>query len=362
MSASSLLETITARGLPGLEELTRGIILPAGISFYTFEAISYMVDIYRGKIPAERNPVRYAFFISFFPHLIAGPIVRYDKLAPQLHRFYRVDADLFRSGVLLVSIGLTKKVLLADGIAFRIDPVLARPETLGLLDGWMAMLAYSFQIYLDFSAYTDMALGLARMVGIELPWNFDRPYRASNPSEFWRRWNVTLSTWLRDYLYIPLGGNRKGELRRDVNLLATMGIGGLWHGASINFVVWGLYHGLLLFAHRRLERMPIRLGRVVPVVLTFLLVTLGWVFFRLTTTADIFAMLAAMGGVRGLGQPLETVAPHLLVAGCLMWGLPEEWRWRLPEWGARRVTTVAALTAIALVSLNETQTFIYFQF
>lgn len=173
---------------------------------------------------------------------------------------------------------------------------------------------------------------------------------------------MTLSTWLRDYLYIPLGGNRRGELRRDVNLLATMGIGGLWHGASLNFVVWGLYHGLLLFAHRRLERLPIRLGRLVPVVFTFLLVTLGWVFFRLTTTADIFAMLAAMGGVRGLGQPLETVAPHLLVAGCLMWGLPEEWRWRLPEWGARRVATVAALTAVALVSLNETQKFIYFQF
>ena len=252
--ASTIVDTVTSRGLPGLEEFTHGILLPAGISFYTFESISYMVDVYRGTIPAERNPLRYAFFISYFPHLIAGPIVRYGKLGPQLKHFYRFDPDLFRSGVLLFSIGLVKKILIADRIAIRIDPILADPSQLGLLDSWMAMLGYAFQIYFDFSAYSDMALGLARMFGIELPWNFNRPYRAVNPSDFWRRWHVTLSSWLRDYLYIPLGGNRKGTARRDVNLMVTMGLGGLWHGASANFIIWGLWHGMLLLVHRHLQR------------------------------------------------------------------------------------------------------------
>ncbi len=359
---SSLVATVTGTGLPGLKELTHGILLPAGISFYTFESISYMVDVFRGTIPAERNLLRYAFFISFFPHLIAGPIIRYGNLAPQLKPFYRLDPDLLRSGFLLFALGLAKKVLIADGIAAHIDPALADPSGLGFLDGWSAILGYSFQIYFDFSGYSDMALGLARMVGIELPWNFNRPYRAANPSEFWRRWHVTLSSWLRDYLYIPLGGNRKGEVRRDVNLLATMGLGGLWHGAAANFVVWGLWHGLLLFGHRRLQGLPIRLNRVVAVVLTFFLVTVGWAFFRLRTTGDILDMLLAMGGGHGLGHPLRAVIPYLLVAGALMWGLPEEWSWRLPSWGTKRIAVVGVLTAAVIVSMNATQKFIYFQF
>ena len=359
---SLLVQTITAPGLPGLEDFTRGILLPAGISFYTFQAISYMVDVYRGDIPVERNPLKYAFYISFFPQLIAGPILRYEHLRSQLDRFYRLDPDLLRSGVLLFSIGLVKKVVIADGIALRIDPVLEDPSQLGLLDSWLAMIGYGFQIYFDFSAYSDMALGLGRMVGIQLPWNFNRPYRAANPSEFWRRWHVTLSTWLRDYLYIPLGGNRKGARRRDVNLLATMGLGGLWHGAAANFIVWGLWHGVLLFGHRRLERLPIRLPRPAAVALTFVLVTIGWVFFRLTTFADITDMLAAMAGLHGLGQPLERLVPYLCIAAVLMWGLPEEWSWRLPTWGPRRLAVAGAATAFAIVSMNATQKFLYFQF
>jgi D-alanyl-lipoteichoic acid acyltransferase DltB (MBOAT superfamily) len=360
--ASLLIETITGTGLPGLEELTRGIVLPAGISFYTFEAISYMVDVYRRDLPAERNPLRYAFFISFFPHLIAGPIVRYGMLAPQLKRRHSFDPELFRAGVLLFSLGLAKKVLLADGIAVRIDPILADPSQLGLVDAWLVMLGYAFQIYFDFSAYTDMALGLARMFGIELPWNFDRPYRAANPSEFWRRWHVTLSSWLRDYLYIPLGGNRKGELRRDVNLMATMGLGGLWHGASLNFVVWGLWHGMLLFVHRRLEGLGIRVRKPVAIALTFVLVTIGWVFFRMTSAGDIADVLMAMGGLQGLGQPVGELVPFLLVAGALMWGAPEEWRWEVPRWGGRRIAALGVVTGLALVSLEHTDKFLYFQF
>ena len=360
--ASSVVATITAPGLPSLERFTEDILLPAGISFYTFEAISYMVDVKRGTIPAERNPLRYAFFISFFPHLIAGPIVRYGKLGPQLERMYRFDPDLFRGGILLFTLGLAKKVLVADGIAFRIDPLLTDPAALGLLDGWAVMLGYSFQIYFDFSAYTDMALGLAMLFGIELPWNFDRPYRAASPSEFWRRWHVTLSSWLRDYLYIPLGGNRKGPVRRDLNLLATMGLGGLWHGASGNFLVWGLWHGTLLFGHRRVAGLPLRLPRAAAIAITFVLVTIGWVFFRLTSAGDIFDMLAAMAGLNGAGSLLGGLLPYLAVAGILMWGVPEEWRWNLREWGPRRAAAVGALGGLVLVLMNTTQKFIYFQF
>jgi alginate O-acetyltransferase complex protein AlgI len=360
--ASTIVGTITSRGLPGLKEFTHGILLPAGISFYTFESISYMVDVYRGTIPAERNPLRYAFFISFFPHLIAGPIVRYGKLGPQLKQFYRFDPDLFRSGVLLFSIGLAKKILIADRISIRIDPILADPSQLGLLDSWMAMLGYAFQIYFDFSAYSDMALGLARMFGIELPWNFNRPYRAANPSDFWRRWHVTLSSWLRDYLYIPLGGNRKGEARRDVNLMATMGLGGLWHGASANFIVWGLWHGTLLIVHRHLQGLSIRLARPIAITLTFLLVTVGWVFFRMNTVDGIGNVLAAMAGLHGGGDVVGGVLPYLLVSGLLMWGLPEEWTWRLPAWGPMRVAMLGALTGIAILYMNTTQKFLYFQF
>ena len=360
--ASSLVATITAPGLPGLERLTEDILLPAGISFYTFESISYLVDVKRGVVPAERNPFRYAFFISFFPHLIAGPIVRYGKLGPQLATRYRFDIDVFRAGVLLFALGLAKKVVLADGIAFTIDPLLEAPSALGFVDSWLVMFGYAFQIYLDFSAYTDMALGLALMVGIELPWNFDRPYRAATPSEFWRRWHVTLSSWLRDYLYIPLGGNRKGPLRRDLNLLATMGLGGLWHGAAANFAVWGLYHGTLLFGHRRLESLPFRPPRVVQVALMFVLVTIGWVFFRLTSTGDIVDMLAAMAGLSGGGEVVGSLLPYLAAAGILMWGVPEEWRWNLREWGPARTAAVGAVAGLALVLMNTTQKFIYFQF
>jgi D-alanyl-lipoteichoic acid acyltransferase DltB (MBOAT superfamily) len=359
---SALLATITSTGLPSLKELAHGILLPAGISFYTFESVSYMVDVYRGTIPPERNPLRYAFFISFFPHLIAGPIVRYGQLRPQLERLYRFDPELARAGLLLFSIGLAKKVLLADRIAFRINPLLVDPSQLGLIESWAVMLGYGFQIYFDFSAYTDMALGLARMLGIELPWNFDRPYRAADPREFWRRWHVTLSSWLRDYLYIPLGGNRKGELRRDANLFATMGLGGLWHGASLNFVVWGLWHGLLLSGQRRLQRVPFRPPPGAAVVLTFLLVTVGWVFFRLRAGGDILSMLAALGGLHGAGESVPGLVPFLLVSGILVWGRPEEWRLELREWGRARVVALGVLTAVAIVFVNDTQKFIYFQF
>ena len=361
-NASSFLSVVTSRGVPSVEEFTAGIALPIGISFFTFEAISYMVDVYRGDVDAERDPLRYLLFISFFPHLIAGPIVRYGKLRPQLERRYRFDRELFFSGLLLVSVGLVKKVLIADGLAAQADPLLSSPGEIGFVAAWEAMLSYSFQIYFDFAGYCDMALGLARMFGIQLPWNFDRPYRAADPREFWRRWHVTLSSWLRDYLYIPLGGNRKGEGRRDANLLATMGLGGLWHGASFNFVVWGLYHGALLVAHRRLERLPVRLPRPLAVVATFLLVTVGWVFFRLAGAGDAFDVLAAMAGLHGIGSAPTGPLPYLALAAALMWLVPEEWRWDFARLRTRWLVPIGVATGIALVFVNTAERFIYFKF
>jgi alginate O-acetyltransferase complex protein AlgI len=359
---SRVVDVLTAPGLPSLEQFTRGIVLPVGISFYTFEGISYVVDVYRCQIEPERNLLRYATFISFFPHLIAGPIVRYGMLRPQLERRWRFDADEFRYGLLLFSVGLIKKVLLADALAFRVGEQLADPATVGFANAWLGMFGYAFQIYFDFSAYSDMALGLARMFGITLPWNFDRPYRAASPGEFWRRWHVSLSTWLRDYLYVPLGGNRRGPVRRDANLLATMALGGLWHGASLNFVGWGVYHGALLVGNRHAERLPFRLPRFAAVALTFVLVTLGWVHFRERVPSDIAGVYAGMAGAHGAGDVAAGLAAYLVVAGALMWGLREEWRLHLASWGVPRLAGVAVLTAAALLSLSNTVRFLYFQF
>jgi alginate O-acetyltransferase complex protein AlgI len=359
---TSFVGVITARGFPGLHAFLNGIVLPIGISFYTFEGISYVVDVFRGKLNAERSLLRYSFFISFFPHLIAGPIVRYGMLRPQLLRKHAFDVDRVRDGLLLFALGLAKKTLVADGFATWVNRYLDDPSSLHAFEAWAAIIGFGFQIYFDFSAYSDMALGLARMFGIELPWNFDRPYRATSPIEFWRRWHVTLSTWLRDYLYIPLGGNRKGERRRDANLMATMGLGGLWHGASLNFVVWGLYQGLLLLATHRLSRLKVNLARPVAVAVTFAAVMFGWVFFRLHSADAIGDALHAMAFGHGFGQVPGHLALLILLAVAYTMIVPEEWTWNLRSFGAVRVATVAALFAVAIASIYSSSPFIYFRF
>jgi len=359
---TSFVGVITSHGFPGLHAFLNGIVLPIGISFYTFEGISYAADVFRGKLPAERNLLRYAFFISFFPHLIAGPIVRYGILQPQLLRKHRFDADRIRSGLLLFALGLAKKTLVADGFATWVNRYLDDPASLHAFEAWAAIVGFGFQIYFDFSAYSDMALGLARIFGIELPWNFNRPYRASSPIEFWRRWHVTLSTWLRDYLYIPLGGNRKGERRRDANLLATMGLGGLWHGASLNFVVWGLYQGFLLLATHRLRKLAVRVPPVVAVGLTFVVVMFGWVFFRLHSAAAIGHALRALAFGHGLGQVPGHLVLLIVAASAYTAVVPEEWTWDLKSFGFARVATVGALLAVAVSSIYTSHPFIYFRF
>jgi alginate O-acetyltransferase complex protein AlgI len=360
--ALSFVHVITQQSFPGLHAFVNGIALPIGISFYTFEGISYMVDIYRGTLRAERDPLRYAFFISFFPHLIAGPIVRYGILEPQLQRKQRFDPDKVRSGLLLFTLGLAKKVLLADPIAQWVDHYLATPGSIGFANAWACAVGFGFQIYFDFSAYSDMALGLARMFGIELPWNFDRPYWSASPTEFWRRWHVTLSTWLRDYLYIPLGGNRKGERRRDVNLFVTMGLGGLWHGAALNFVGWGLYQGGLLIGTNHGRKRGWGLPRPLAIATTFLLVIVGWVLFRMRTASDIAGVYAGMLGLHGFGGVPGHLVAYLLVGAVVVWLLPEAWSLPVADWGLLRVAVVAILLVVSAASVYTSHPFIYFRF
>jgi alginate O-acetyltransferase complex protein AlgI len=282
------------------------IVLPLGISFFTFQQIAYLVDVMRGA-PVERDIVRYTLFVSFFPHLIAGPLVHHAEMIPQFKRgrSFR-SAVLAARGLAIFAAGLFKKVVLADNLAQFVSPVFAHLDAGGGATApwaWLATLSYTFQIYFDFSGYSDMAVGLALLFGIRLPVNFRSPYKSSSIIEFWRRWHITLSRFLRDYLYIPLGGNRLGEKRRYLNLMITMLLGGLWHGAGWNFLIWGGLHGLYLCVNHlwqawRGAGAKFRSGfaEVGSWAITFLAVVLAWVFFRATTAAGARHMLASLFG------------------------------------------------------------------
>jgi alginate O-acetyltransferase complex protein AlgI len=256
------------------------ITLPIGISFYIFQSLSYTIDVYRGESPPVRSFSDFACFVALFPQLIAGPIVRYNTIADQLvSRTHTLEK--FSSGTALFILGFAKKILLANSVGEIADTVF-EAEAPYMLDAWFGVIAYAFQIYFDFSAYSDMAIGLGRMVGFEFPRNFNAPYLADSITDFWRRWHISLSTFLRDYLYIPLGGNKKGARRTYVNLALVMLLGGLWHGASWVFVIWGAYHGALLAFERwrGKESLYSRLPRPVRVAMTFVLVLFSWVLFR----------------------------------------------------------------------------------
>src|SRR3954469_4675910 len=281
------------------------IILPLGISFFTFQQIAYLVDVMRGA-NVERDIVSYTLFVSFFPHLIAGPLVHHAEMIPQFKRARSGrSAVLAARGLAIFAAGLFKKVVIADNLAQFVTPVFAHLDAGGGVTtqwAWLATLAYSLQIYFDFFGYSDMAIGLALMFGIRLPVNFRSPYQATSMIEFWRRWHITLSRFLRDYLYIPLGGNRLGEIRRYQNLLMTMLLGGLWHGAAWNFVIWGGLHGVYLCinhlwrAWRGEGRQPSMLAKGLSWCLTFFAVVIAWVFFRAKTAAGAWQMLGSLFG------------------------------------------------------------------
>lgn len=275
------------------------VILPVGISFYTFQTMSYTIDVYRGKAPPERSLLNFALYVAFFPQLVAGPIERATHLLPQISAPRRTTIQNIQSGSWLILWGLYKKVFVADNLAKIVDPVYADP---GSATGFLILIAtyaFAFQIYADFSGYTDIARGTAKLMGFDIMLNFKLPYFATDPSDFWKRWHISLSQWLRDYLYIPLGGNRLGEWITCRNLMITMALGGLWHGANWNFILWGVYHGALLVLFRkwgwwrRLAESPALESRITAILLMFHVSCLGWVFFRIPEIGYLVPMAAA---------------------------------------------------------------------
>jgi D-alanyl-lipoteichoic acid acyltransferase DltB (MBOAT superfamily) len=302
-----------AADLTGLPLALPHIVLPLGISFFTFTQIAYLVDVHRGKA-TEPSFLNYALFVSFFPHLLAGPILHHSEMMPQFASPSNKKPQPFHlaAGLFLLAIGLVKKVCIADPLAPVAAAGFDHPESISALAAWLAVLAYTLQIYFDFSGYTDMALGAARMFNIQMPVNFDSPYQSTDIREFWRRWHMTLSRFLREYLYIPLGGNRHGDARTAVNVMATFLLGGLWHGAAWTFVAWGALHGLGLVCLRAWERSGRRLPRPLAWALTFLFVMVTWVFFRASSLPAAGAMLQAMIGAHAAAEPWQDALRHAL--------------------------------------------------
>ncbi|WP_287982720.1 MBOAT family protein [Piscinibacter sp.] len=411
--ANFFVDTLNAAAGTGLS--LGEIVLPIGISFFTFTQIAYLVDTHVGKV-RERGFVPYALFVTFYPHLIAGPVLHHAEMMPQFARdsTYGFRLDNFLIGVGYFSIGLFKKVVLADGIQPFVGPVF-EPDPgyqLTLVEAWGGVLAYTLQLYFDFSGYSDMAIGLSKMLNVDLPFNFDSPYKARNISEFWRRWHMTLSRFLRDYLYIPLGGNRFGSFRRYVNLLTTMLLGGLWHGAGWTFVIWGALHGAYLVVHQLWQsawerwapdaRLPWpRVGHALSVLLTFLCVVVAWVFFRATTLDSALHVLSAMAGLNGFVLPtemkpaLEGLPGSSWVSGygvlqasggfrqvawiavllAIAWWMPNsqaiiaalsqrvrDWRTERPSWALLGAGAVGVFLLAAINGSHGSSEFIYFNF
>ena len=293
----------------GIDPAVGNIVLPLGISFFTFTQIAYLVDVKRA-IASEADFLNYCLFVTFFPHLIAGPIVHHKEMMPQFAAPRPLTAQDMVAGLSLLSIGLFKKIVFADTLAGYASPVFTHARNpdaaIALLPAWQGAIAYSGQIYYDFSGYCDMALGLAMLFGINLPINFNSPYKARSIIDFWRRWHITLSRFLRDYLYVPLGGNRMGKGRRYINLLAVMAIGGLWHGASWTFVIWGALHGIFLTINHlwsalRGPQTPSIIGGIAASAMTLLCVVVAWVLFRADDMASALRILSGMVGVSGIG-------------------------------------------------------------
>ncbi len=375
------------------------IILPVGISFYTFQTLSYTLDVYRRKFSPEKSLLDFSLFVTFFPQLVAGPIVRPGELIPQFKMPHQASASQLTQGLFLLTLGLFMKVGLADGLlADPADAVFGAPFPLAPLDAWTGVLAFSGQIFFDFAGYSTCAIGVALSLGFALPDNFRYPYAAIGFSDFWRRWHITLSSWLRDYLYIPLGGSRRGAARTYLNLMITMLLGGLWHGANWTFVVWGALHGTFLSVERlfrgRLVRFPktpltvtaqpvISQASVIPrlsfgremsqwglAMLTFLLVSLSWVFFRAPDFDTAMRLLLAMFGVIPTRIPLLTTLDIYKVLGVVAAMLTCHWLMRntlvakvarQTPWWALGISWAAMLVVLVLTQ-KSTGSFIYFQF
>ena len=368
------------------------ILMPVGISFYLFQAMGYVIDVYRGKVPAEKDLLIYALFLSFFPQIVSGPIARADQLLPQFKTEHRFDWDEFRAGLFRFLWGAFKKLVLADRLAVLVNTIFTAPQDFGALQLAGAAVAFSLQLYCDFSAYSDMALGCAEVMGFHLMENFRTPYFSRSIGEFWRRWHISLSSWFRDYLYIPLGGSRKGRRRKYLNVLIVFAVSGLWHGAALSFVVWGLLNGIYQVVGGVTQKARDRFRRglgladdapftiVLQVLLTFLLSTVAWVFFKAGSFTHALAIFRAMLTGPWLTRPFSAWGldlPELVVAalavGLLLavdlWsvlrGSPRQTFFALPR-PVRWVLALALLLAVLILGVYGTgydpQDFIYFKF
>jgi alginate O-acetyltransferase complex protein AlgI len=359
---------LPALGLDGVLRVT----LPLGISFYTFQSMSYTIDVYRGEATPAANFIDFACFVSMFPQLVAGPIIRYTDIADQLRSRTHTVAK-FSRGLAFLAVGLSKKVLIANPCG-KVADLAFEAGSRESLDAWYGATAYAFQIYFDFSGYSDMAVGLGLMLGFVFMKNFDAPYRSQSLTEFWHRWHISLSTWLRDYLYMPLGGNRKGPRRTYVNLFIVMLLGGLWHGAAWNFVIWGALHGSLLALERVRGKAALyqRLPAPARVAATFAIVLVTWVFFRAPGLSEAWRYLADMAGlgVTGSGAALLggiIYQPYYLItfltAAAIVWTAPQTWEW-VQALNPRKALAATALMLLSIAALTTQayNPFIYFIF
>jgi len=371
-AAAAALATL---GLPTFETALR-VVLPVGISFYTFQTLGYTIDVYRGRVAARRNLLDYALYVSLFPQLVAGPIERAGELLPQVERPRALAPEALRSAALLLAWGFFKKLVVADSVAAVPDRVFALQDP-GFALLWVGVLGFCVQIYADFSAYTDIARGSARLLGFELMQNFAHPYLSQTPAQFWRRWHISLSTWFRDYVYIPLGGNRSGPARRAWNVFLTLVLAGLWHGASWNFALWGAYHAALLLAYRAVGRvapglLAARAGALPRWIVFFAATNVGWLFFRETRIAWIARDLAARPGD---DSPAQLAAAAFLFVAVVTWALPLAVDSALAATGALarlrghpRAALLQHLLLVVLVAATialhspEGRDFVYFRF
>lgn len=357
------------------------IFLPVGVSFFTFQSLSYTLDVYRGNLKPVDHILDYAFFVSFFPQLVAGPIVRASDFLPQLYKPTVVTAEMFGKGVFLIGCGLFKKAVISDYISINfIDRVFDAPSLYSGVENLFAVYGYALQIYCDFSGYSDMAIGIALLLGFRFPKNFDSPYQSKNINEFWRRWHISLSTWLRDYLYIPLGGNRKGEVRTYANQMLTMLLGGLWHGASWRFIIWGAFHGAALGVHKWFSskfpnavKKDSSLAHFGSVFVTFHFVCFCWIFFRaadITTVGEILHQVFFNFNLALLPDFLSgyRVVLMLMVIGYMLHFIPREAELAAQETVTRMsLSGKAAFIILVIILVIQTkssgiQPFIYFQF
>ena len=358
--------------IPGLHIPTLGLALPIGISFYTFQTMSYPIDVYRGDSTPQRSFISFGTFVALFPQLIAGPIVRYKDIAAQLD-FRAGSPEQFASGVRRLTVGLAKKVLIANSLGQLWTIYSAKdPAALTAAGAWLGVLAYHFQIYFDFSGYSDMAIGLGRMLGFEFLENFDYPYTSSSVTEYWRRWHISLGNWFRDYVYIPLGGNRKGKVRQLLNILIVWGLTGLWHGANWTYLVWGLYYGCFLVLEKVFLLKYLKRAPALGAVYTFFVTVFSWVIFDLPTLSAAGGYYKALFGF-GAGFLsatdffyLKSFAAIFVAAAVASTPVLRDFYRRLPE----RVRTLASPAAIACVLLLSTaylvdatyNPFLYFRF